>query len=95
MNKFGGQLKKNYNKVEVEEFLELKDQNDKSARFSPLAIITHHGGVSGNTTFGHYVCDVFNNTSNQWFRTSDASTPEKISFDRISQHGYIFLYKKC
>ena len=96
LTRVGGRLTINRTKVIVDGHQEIKllDINGKSALFSPIAIIHHTGNVRGETTSGHYRADVKNKVTNSWFRTSDNELPTELSANRLTQMGYIFLYKK-
>ena len=70
------------------------EYQEVSATFSPIGVIEHQGSVVGTTVTGHYTADVFNHSTNQWYRTSDSSKPNMITKENLSKMGYIFLYKK-
>ena len=88
------EIKRTKVKVEKTEEITLTDNNGRSAKFFPIAIIHHSGNVIGETTSGHYRADVKNYNTNKWYRTSDNDPPEDLSRKGLTQMGYIFLYKK-
>ena len=75
----------------------LSDRNRRSATFKPIAII-HWGGYvssSGQHTQGHYQADIFNEKSQEWYRTSDSEPPSPLTAGGLARKGYLFLYSKC
>ena len=81
-------------KVKVGGNMTISDINGCRAVFSPISIIYHTGQVTGNTTSGHYQADVLDEASRKWIRTSDDNHPMEISEAKLTDQGYIFLYKK-
>ena len=81
------------NNVQLGEEVQLKDLQNRSSNFKPLAVIYHIGNVQGQDAYGHYKADVRNLDGN-WYRTSDDVMPQKIKDEEVSDQGYIFLYKK-
>ena len=81
-------------KVKVGGSMTISDINGCRAVFSPISIIYHTGQVTGNTTSGHYQADVLDEASHKWIRTSDDNHPMEISEAKLTDQGYIFLYKK-
>lgn len=80
--------------VNQNELVHLMDIEGKFGIFEPIAIIHHSGYVVGQTTQGHYRADVKNNTTRDWFRTSDNDPPENLSAKGLTEMGYIFLYRR-
>ena len=80
-------------KCPVTEDVIITDSRGLSAVFSPIAVIHHTGIVTkGNDTRGHYMADVRNAVTNEWFRTSDDQVP--IQIHSPSDKCYITIYKK-
>ena len=89
-----GQIKIVRTKIELDNDVIIVDYFGHSARFSPIGVIEHQGTVVGTSVTGHYTADVFNNSTQQWYRTSDSAPPQMISKNDITKSGYVFLYKK-
>ena len=87
-----GILSINNRKISVQSDVLIKDADDESHRFQPIAVIYHIGHVMSNDTRGHYMADVCDAKTGKWFRTSDDDLPREIS--SVSGNGYIFLLKK-
>ena len=49
---------------------------------------------STGESWGHYVCDVKEKTSNLWFKTNDNCHPFAISPPDVSKKGYVILFKR-
>ena len=80
-------------KCPVTEDVTITDSQGLSAVFSPIAVIHHTGIVTkGNDTRGHYMADVRNAVTDEWFRTSDDQVP--IQVHSPSDKCYITIYKK-
>ena len=73
------------------------DEHERSATFKPIAIIHWGGSISGSgqDTRGHYRGDIFNNKSQEWYRTSDSEPPQVLTAEGLTRKGYIFLYSRC
>ena len=50
-------------------------------------------GNSIGESWGHYICDVKENSSNLWFRTNDNHQPVEISPSDVTKNGYVYLFK--
>ena len=63
--------------------------------YEPIAIIEHRGMIkrTGGSA-GHYICDVKDSSSDNWFRTNDDCDPVQIEVDSVSKGGYVILYKR-
>ena len=81
----------NNKKIEVDAEIKIKGHDDTEETFQPISVIHHRGHVSGKDTRGHYMADVQDVRTNQWFRTSDDQLPTAIT--SITANGYIFLLK--
>ena len=49
---------------------------------------------SGGNSQGHYLCDVKDVASNNWFRTNDNRSPVSIEAEGVSNLPYVVLYKR-
>ena len=60
-----------------------------------MAVIEYKGNVnrSGDSA-GHYICDVKDNNSKQWYRTNDDCSPKLMNVSDVTQNGYVFLYRR-
>ena len=76
---FNGSLQIVKTNVEVDNGVIINDSFGQPATFSPIGVIEHQGSVVGTTVTGHYTADVFNHSTNQWYRTSDSSKPIMIT----------------
>ena len=43
---------------------------------------------------GHYICDIKDNVSNQWFRTNDANLQVALNISEVSKFAYVVLFKR-
>ena len=87
--------------IDIRKLNEDQTESDITVQFEPIAIIHHTGGYTTDaenpdkaSTFGHYKADILDHESKEWIRTSDDKPAEKIPFESITKHGYIFLYKR-
>ena len=88
-----GQLMISDAKTEVDEEFSVTDALGNQAFFQPIAVIHHTGRVTNNNdTRGHYMADILDAETKQWFQTSDDDRP--IQINNPSNKGYIFIYKK-
>ena len=83
----------NKSNIEMSSDIEIKEDNNMTVKFRPIAVIHHDGDVDGDDTFGHYRTDVLDVKTNKWFRTSDADEP--IPITKVTSQGYIYLFKRC
>ena len=49
---------------------------------------------SGGNSQGHYICDVKDKESSNWFRTNDNRSPVPMERKNISDLPYVVLYKR-
>ena len=84
----------NTNNVSAIQNANLKDVNNYEATFEPICVVQHQGILRGDgRSSGHYTADVKNQSSNQWYRTSDNEVPQAINPASVTTRGYVFLYK--
>ena len=81
-----------YTEVEVGGHVQVVDSNGVSGTLVLIAVIHHWGVVIDNETSGHYMADVLDPQTQQWFSTSDDQTPKQVN--QPSKRGYIYIYKK-
>ena len=63
--------------------------------YEAVSVIEFKGTLNNDgESQGHYLCDVKDKISNQWFRTNDSSDPIYIRSSDVSQFGYVVLYKR-
>ena len=63
--------------------------------YEALSVIEFKGTLNNDgESQGHYLCDVKDKITNQWFRTNDSSDPISIRSSDVSQFGYVVLYKR-
>ena len=72
-----------------------RDTEEKQAFYELISVVEFQGSLTRTgESFGHYICDVKENTSNLWFRTNDNRDPVEISVSNVSKKGYVYLYKR-
>ena len=90
-----GQIEILDSSVPVGGSVSVTDDNNVTAMYCPIAIIHYRGHVTEDgDTQGHYMADVLDVETSVWVRTSDDSTPTLIAASKLSDKGYIYLYKK-
>ena len=73
----------------------LRDSTNETIKFEAVAVIEFQGSVSSSGhSQGHYICDIKERSTQQWFRTNDNNDPVSIEVDDVSQMGYVILYRK-
>ena len=73
----------------------IRDSTGADAWFEPICVIEHTGMLEkGGRSAGHYICDIKEKSTKQWYRTSDDSYPSKIDVDEVSAQGYAILFKR-
>ena len=73
----------------------LIDCNGVPRDYTPLCVIEHRGGISDSADYTrHYLADVKNKMDGQWYHTSNATEPKKLSQSEVTKTGYIFLYMR-
>ena len=72
-----------------------RDSTDKFSRFEAVSVIEYQGNVSSSgRSEGHYICDIKERSTKQWFRTNDNINPVPIQVEDVSKRGYVILYRK-
>ena len=80
-------------KTPVSEKLVIHDIDNNSAEFQPISVIHHSGYVTNNRdTRGHYMADIFDVGSSQWYQTSDDEKP--LPINEPAENGYIIIYRR-
>ena len=79
--------------IEVGGNVEVHDSMGGSGILEPIAVI-HWDGIllPGRRQEGHYMADVMDPHTRQWFYTSDNQRPQPV--DQPSSKGNIFIYKR-
>lgn len=91
-NYMDGEQYIDHTKAEAGGHVQVVDSNGVSGTLMLIAVI-HHDGVSvDNETSGHYMADILDPQTQQWFSTSDDQTPALVN--QPSNEGYIYIYKK-
>ena len=63
--------------------------------YEAVAVIEYQGTLSrAGVSQGHYICDVKDNNTKQWFRTNDNCTPVQIDTSDVSKNAYAVLFKR-
>ena len=76
-------------------FFIFRDKNGNQSVFQPIAVIEHLGKISkSGSSYGHYICDVKQHLTNQWYRTNDSTDPVQLGSADVSNCGYIILYSR-
>ena len=72
-----------------------RDSKGIENSFEVVAVIEYQGQVtaSGHSD-GHYICDVKDKNSKQWYRTNDDCSPKLMNVSEVTQNGYVFLYRR-
>ena len=81
-----------YTEVEAGGHVQVVDSNGVSGTLGLIAVIHHWGVVVGNETSGHFMADILDPQTQQWFFTSDDQTPTLVN--QPSKRGYIYIYKR-
>ena len=72
-----------------------RDATGSKAWYEPISVEEFRGRLHPDgSSEGHYVCDVKENLSNQWFRTNDANLPIPISASEVSKLAYVVLFNR-
>ena len=72
-----------------------RDSTDKVSKFEAVSVIEFQGSVSSSgRSQGHYICDIKERSTQQWYRTNDNNHPVPIEVEDVSQMGYVILYRK-
>ena len=72
-----------------------RDASGSQVWFEPIAVIEFRGTLGPDgASKGHYLCDVKESSSNQWFRTNDDALPVSIRTSEVSKFPYVVLYKR-
>ena len=65
------------------------------ANYEPIALVEHQGHLSQDReTQGHYICDLEDKETLQWFRTNDNQIPIPIELEIVTKNPVVILYKK-
>ena len=72
-----------------------RDAQGLEACYNAISVIEFQGSInsSGNSN-GHYICDIQEKATNQWFRTNDNSNPVPIQQDQVTKKAYVVLLKR-
>ena len=63
--------------------------------YEPIAVIEYQGTLSrAGHSQGHYICDIKDNDTKQWFRTNDNRKPVQIETSEVSRKAYAVLFKR-
>ena len=63
--------------------------------FEVVAVIEYQGRVNtSGQSAGHYICDVKEKSTGNWFRTNDNKDPVQIDQQNVSTCAYVVLYRK-
>ena len=65
------------------------------SQYEVIALIEFQGSLtrSGHSV-GHYICDIKDESSGKWFRTSDSNAPVQIEEEDVTQLSYVIQYRK-
>ena len=75
--------------------LNFRDTTGEESQFEAVSIIEYQGNVSSlGKSDGHYVCDITDRSTQQWFRTNDNKTPILIESGDVSTFAYVILYRR-
>ena len=72
-----------------------RDRSGNYSTFEPIALVEHQGQLSQDgETQGHYICDLEDKETLQWFRTNDNQIPIPIELEIVTKNPVVILYKK-
>ena len=72
-----------------------RDANGSQAWYKPIAVIEFRGTLQPTgESAGHYICDIKENVSKQWFRTNDANLQVALNISEVSKFAYVVLFKR-
>ena len=72
-----------------------RDANGLDVWYECISVIEHSGLLSsGGDSAGHYLCDVKDANSGNWFRTNDSTLPKQINSTDVFKKGYAYLLKR-
>ena len=72
-----------------------RDNQGEQCFYEPVAVIEYLGNLNQmGQSAGHYICDVKQVSTKQWYRTNDSTDPVRIDLEDVSKYGYIVLYSK-
>ena len=72
-----------------------RDAGGNVSGYEAVAIIEYQGTLSrGIVSQGHFICDIKDNDTKQWFRTNDNRTPVQIDTSQVSKKAYALLFKR-
>ena len=83
------------NQIKSTEEINIRDTNNHGSQFEAVAIVEYQGNVrkTGDSA-GHYICDIKDRASKQWYRTNDNRTPIPIDVGEVSRFAYVIMYRK-
>ena len=83
------------NNIKLILLLDFRDVKGNNAWYEPISLIEHRGSVgSTGVSHGHYVCDIKDKSTNNWFRTNDDKLPIQIESKDVSNQPYVILLRK-
>ena len=72
-----------------------RDWSGHYSNFFPCALVEHMGNqLEDGETSGHYVCDIEDEETGQWFRTNDNSLPIKINKESATKKPVVIMFKR-
>ena len=72
-----------------------RDAGGAMSGYEAIAVIEYQGTLSrAGVSQGHYICDIKNNDTKQWFRTNDNRNPVRIDTSEVSKNAYAVLFKR-
>ena len=76
-------------------FSSFRDWDGSEANFSPCAIVEHKGHMlDDRETSGHYICDIEDKQTGQWFRTNDNQIPVQIDLESVTKKPVVIMFRK-
>ena len=75
--------------------INIEDSTGNVSKYETISIIEYQGSVSSlGRSEGHYICDIKERSTKQWYRTNDNNNPIPIEVEDVTKCGYVFLYRK-
>ena len=72
-----------------------RDATGSEAWYEPISVVEFRGRLHPDgSSEGHYICDIKEKHSSQWFRTNDNNLPFPIRASEVSKLAYVVLYKR-
>ena len=73
-----------------------RDATDSQVWYEAISVVEFRGTLSADgRSAGHYVSDVKDVLSDEWFKTNDDKPPVRINTFEVSNMAYVVLFKRA